>query len=167
MKKNLTVCIYVCMYVCMYVYIFFSKKMLFAYISSALKQFSQNGIFLFIPGNPDMGSDKYYTVHKVSRLHSTALSLWEQRASWTLTCWLFSGSSFSCVLFPLGYLSEADAIQSVKTKCKKKKIFPLHYFAMRKNVCNWRDTGMPRHITFLPLSWLMMPVPLCRNAREG
>ena len=30
-----------------------------------------------------------------------------------LTCWLFSQNSFSCVLFQLGYLSGADAIQSV------------------------------------------------------
>ena len=31
----------------------------------------------------------------------------------SLTCWPFSQNSFSCVLFQLGYLSGADAIQSV------------------------------------------------------
>lgn len=37
-------------------------------------------------------------------------------ASELLTCWLFSQNSFSCVLFQPGYLSEADAVQIVKTK---------------------------------------------------
>ena len=31
----------------------------------------------------------------------------------SLTCWLFSQNSFSCVLVQLGCLSGADAIQSV------------------------------------------------------
>lgn len=46
-----------------------------------------------------------------------------------LTCWLFSQNRFSCVLSQLGYLSEAGASQSVKTKLWKQKYF--HYIILQ------------------------------------
>lgn len=70
-----------------------------------------------------MSPDKQYTIRQdflVAQKDTKPVG--SERQSQMLTCWLFSRSSSSCVPFLLGYPSEADAKQSVKTSCKNKNI---------------------------------------------
>ena len=80
-------------------------------------------------GNPMDRGAWWATVHEVARVRDYLVTkppfilAWEKKLHDSmirrkgdfklLTCWLFSQNSFSCVLFQLGYLSGADAIQSV------------------------------------------------------
>lgn len=119
-------------------WVFWNKK--------PLKQFNQNGIFLFIPGNPDMGSDKHYILHKVSRLSRMALSRENREHSGHLPAGCFHGAAFLVPSFR-SVISQKLMLHKVPRQGVKTRTVPLYHFAMRKIVCNQRDTGVSRHIT--------------------
>lgn len=100
-----------------------------------------------------MGSVKHYIIHKVSQLYGMAPSPGAQGAPGAparLPAGCFHGAAFLVSSFR-SVISQKLMLHGVSGRSVKTKIFPLFCFAIRKRVCNGRDAGMPRHVTFLPL----------------